>query len=169
MNQCACGCGQNAQASFIKGHNRRREVAERFWEKVEIADCWEWTGAAHEAGYGRFNDGAKIVPSHRWAWENLVGKIAPGLHIDHLCRNPKCVNPDHLEPVTPGENARRGFGATAQRHRNPSRMENPPSATREYRRAKDLEHQANPQKRARKLELQRIRRATALLTLERPR
>lgn len=35
-------------------------------------------------------------------------KIAPGMHIDHKCRNPRCVNPAHLEPVTPSENMRRG-------------------------------------------------------------
>lgn len=40
----------------------------------------------------------------------FVGPIPDGLVIDHLCRNPQCVNPMHLEPVTPEENTRRGIG-----------------------------------------------------------
>lgn len=30
------------------------------------------------------------------------------MQLDHLCRNPACCNPSHLEPVTPKENTRRG-------------------------------------------------------------
>ncbi len=47
-------------------------------------------------------------------YEQLVGPIPPGLHLDHLCRNTSCVNPDHLEPVTVAENVLRGVGITAQ-------------------------------------------------------
>ena len=36
-----------------------------------------------------------------------VGPIPDGREIDHLCRNHRCVNPDHLEPVTHLENMRR--------------------------------------------------------------
>ena len=36
------------------------------------------------------------------------GSIGDGLVIDHLCRNPRCVNPDHLEPVTTAVNTLRG-------------------------------------------------------------
>jgi hypothetical protein len=40
-------------------------------------------------------------------WEQVNGPIPEGLQLDHLCSVPSCVNPDHLEPVTPAENARR--------------------------------------------------------------
>lgn len=47
--------------------------------------------------------------AHRAVYEALVGPIPPELELDHLCRNPACVNPAHLEPVTRKENVRRGY------------------------------------------------------------
>jgi hypothetical protein len=41
-----------------------------------------------------------------------VGPIPEGLTIDHLCKNPGCVRPDHLEAVTMRENIRRGSWAS---------------------------------------------------------
>jgi len=82
-------------------------------------DCWLWTGtqtgsgAKSRCGYGVINIGGRAgrqVSIHRLVWETLVGPIADGLEIDHLCRAHNCVNPDHLEPVTHAENVRRGFG-----------------------------------------------------------
>jgi hypothetical protein len=52
--------------------------------------------------------------AHRYAYELLVGPIASGLVLDHLCRNPGCVNPKHLEPVTDRENTRRGISSAAE-------------------------------------------------------
>jgi hypothetical protein len=51
--------------------------------------------------------------AHRFAYLEFVGPIPDGLVLDHLCRNKKCVNPDHLEPVTNAENLRRGRVARA--------------------------------------------------------
>ena len=70
--------------------------------------CWEWTGSSHKQGYGQIRVKGKLVLAHRLAYETLVGVIPEGLEIDHLCRNPKCVNPSHLEPVTHQENCQRG-------------------------------------------------------------
>lgn len=84
---------------------------DRFLTKIEVQpdECWHWTAARHPLGYGAFRPEGRrrVVRAHRWSYEFFVGPIPPGLQIDHLCRNPRCVNPDHLEPVTPGENVRR--------------------------------------------------------------
>jgi hypothetical protein len=72
--------------------------------------CWEWRGSANPRGYGhiRLDMNGRIYAVHRVAYEQLVGPIPAGLEIDHLCFNRRCVNPDHLEPVTRLENVRRG-------------------------------------------------------------
>lgn len=81
---------------------------QRFWSYVTPTGfCWLWD-SSRSHGYGSFNLRWKRVRAHRYAYEILVGPIPEGLVLDHLCRNTLCVNPDHLEPVTQGENARRG-------------------------------------------------------------
>jgi len=69
--------------------------------------CWEWQGCLDRYGYGRVTIGGAVTAAYRMAYEAHVGPIPNGLEIDHLCRNPRCVNPEHLEPVTAAENLRR--------------------------------------------------------------
>lgn len=87
-----------------------RTVDERFNQLWETSDsgCWEWTGTKISNGYAEFSVDGQDVYGHRWSYERFVGPIPDGLVIDHLCNNPGCVNPEHLEPVTNGENVRRG-------------------------------------------------------------
>lgn len=74
-----------------------------------VTGCLNWTGAKNQKGYGRLRaKGRGLVLPHRIAYELAKGPIPEGLVIDHLCRNPACCNPDHLEAVTQQENARRG-------------------------------------------------------------
>lgn len=85
----------------------------RFLRFVTIEDsgCWFWTGQKVIGGYGRFFLAGTNLLAHRVAYESCIATIPAGLTIDHLCGNPSCVNPKHLEPVTQAENNRRaGLG-----------------------------------------------------------
>lgn len=85
----------------------------RFWSKVDFSgDCWTWSGHRNRAGYGSGHKGtgrkgSRTVLAHRRAYELRIGPIVGGSELDHLCRVRPCVNPDHLEPVSPEENKRR--------------------------------------------------------------
>lgn len=93
-------------------------LVERFWVKVEkTPTCWLWKGTILTSGYGQItesnNVGGKSKLAHRLSYEIHKGVIPRGLHLDHLCRVRHCVNPDHLEPVTPKENNRRSGSPSA--------------------------------------------------------
>jgi hypothetical protein len=91
-----------------------RSCEDRFWAKVNKTEaCWEWTGYGVD-GYGRFWLDGRDVMAHRVSYEWLIGPIPDGLQIDHLCRNRRCVNPAHMEPVTPRTNVLRGVSLQAQ-------------------------------------------------------
>jgi hypothetical protein len=84
----------------------------RFWPKVAVADhgCWYWTAGLTGAGYGAFRIREKgNFLAHRVIYTMLVGQIPSDRELDHLCREPSCCRPDHLEPVTGAENRRRGM------------------------------------------------------------
>lgn len=83
---------------------------EKFWKRVDASgDCWEWIGVIDRGGYGTFSLGATTGSrlAHRVVWGVLAGYLSTDLEVDHLCFNRRCVNPDHLEPVTHEENQRR--------------------------------------------------------------
>jgi hypothetical protein len=83
--------------------------ADLFWSRVaRTDDCWPWTLARSEGGYGRTRlTGCPALAAHVVAYVLAKGPIPEGYEIDHLCFNPPCCNPDHLEAVTPSENKRR--------------------------------------------------------------
>ena len=83
----------------------RRPKPGCIWRSARLATngCWEWSGALDRDGYG-------VNRPHRFAYEEMVGPIPKDRQIDHLCRNRRCCNPNHLELVTPRENTMRGNG-----------------------------------------------------------
>lgn len=87
---------------------------------VDENGCWLWQANKDTKGYGQMTIGSRTDGSrrnamaYRVAYEVFKGEIPAGLHLDHLCRVHACVNPNHLEPVTPKENNHRGNPAWKQ-------------------------------------------------------
>jgi len=97
------------------GLKARKHVPTR-WEELAKnfefeSGCWIWKGKLNGQGYGQYRKGFRkpSLMAHRAVYEQLVGPIPPGLVIDHLCREPACVNPQHCDPVTQRENTLRGL------------------------------------------------------------
>lgn len=129
---CFCGCNETAPTAknnhyrlgmlkgdyfaYIKDHRKRKSHLEyieedRGWKTF----CWIWQRGTSQCtlgfcyGSAKHHVTGKYVQAHREMYERLCKPIPDGYHIDHLCRVHLCVNPDHLEPVPPCINIRRGI------------------------------------------------------------
>jgi len=89
---------------------------------VQPNGCWLWTGrVAPTTGYAVIAVGSNPHRiAHRVSYEVHVGPIPEGMQLDHrchsadatcpgavACQHRRCVNPEHLEPVTGSTNALR--------------------------------------------------------------
>jgi hypothetical protein len=91
---------------------------ERFWSKVDkTEECWNWSGCLLESGYGQFSVKGKIVYAHRFSLEINGVRLIDGMVCDHICRNRKCVNPNHIRQITSRENVLIGEGPSANNSR----------------------------------------------------
>jgi hypothetical protein len=94
---------------------------DRFWKyvmPVPFSGCWIWMGSLENTGYSHFRHTlSKGQTGHSFAYRHYRGAVPPGMHLDHKCRVPSCVNPDHLEVVTCQENILRGVGLAAMNAR----------------------------------------------------
>ena len=91
-------------------------IKEHLEKKWSDYPCYEWQGYKTNLGYGQLGTAKKLgknLYAHRIVWEAVNGPIPEGLSLDHLCRNPSCISPHHLEPVTHKENCLRGVGVGA--------------------------------------------------------
>ena len=117
---CECGCGQVTPLAdktrgalgwikgqpirFIKGHNRARVDV----EINEVTGCWHRVGKRKRERLLFKDSEGNPKYLYRVVYEALIGEFPEELKLDHLCRNPKCINPWHLEPVTSQVNTQRG-------------------------------------------------------------
>lgn len=86
----------------LKGRKGRLIAAEaasrrEFWAKVNmLGDCWEWTGATTDGGYGKLGYAGHNFTAHRCSYEYVFGRLPEDMWVLHKCDNPPCVNPAHL-------------------------------------------------------------------------
>lgn len=103
--------GPQTRAALAGRVRIRKPIDERFWDFVcpePNTGCWLWDGPDN-GKYGLLRVGYKNTYAHRHSYEMARGPIPHGLVIDHTCRITFCVNPDHLDAVTQGENVRRAW------------------------------------------------------------
>lgn len=86
-------------------------VIERVMARVERAgECIVSTYSTGSHGYAQVGwhaDGRVMMTlCHRVAWEAAYGPIPGGLTVDHICRNRRCINVDHLRLLTNEANGR---------------------------------------------------------------
>lgn len=103
-----------------QGHWAFLSAEERFDEQYipePNSGCWLWIGVHDGRGYGHIRHNGRTTRAHRFSYERYKGPIPEGMYIDHLCKVPLCVNPDHLEAVSPKENTMRGTSFSARNAR----------------------------------------------------
>lgn len=106
-----------ARDRYMKLHPwHERTVEDRFWPNVAKTNaCWLWTGAVSKQGYGQFTFRGKKTSAHRVSFWLATGVYheGRGFHIHHVCHNPSCVNPNHLQEVSAKEHAIETHSGTA--------------------------------------------------------
>lgn len=128
---CWCGCGKTTSLAattdkarlffggqptrYIPGHqNISSPVVYEVEDWGYVDPCWIWKRGI-SGGYGVIQRGGKKIKAHRYFYEAAYGPIPNNLTLDHLCvsrtkgngGSTACINPEHLEAVTPTENHRR--------------------------------------------------------------
>lgn len=107
----------------IKRENARRRLLER---TQQTGECLEYTGPVNNGGYGKMWFENRTDYAHRVSYILFNTAIDAGLQIDHLCRNRKCVKPEHLEVVTPKENMARAKPYRTSWGRKPKKSNSEP-------------------------------------------
>lgn len=123
------GCGRYSVAlGYCGGHYQQQRqgkqlsplrtemtLSERIDKHTDrTGECWLWTAAKDNAGYGLVRIDNKTSTSqraHRVTYELAHGSIPDRMLLDHTCHNRSCVRPDHLRPTSNKQNAENRAGA----------------------------------------------------------
>jgi hypothetical protein len=124
--KCGCGCGKTTPIAtrsdvrknivrgqhlrYLKGHAGCYAPGPRGYieeDRGYKTPCWIWQQFTHKNGYGQVHFEGRQQGAHRMFYTKFRGEIPPGFEVDHLCFVPSCVNPEHLEAVTPQVNKQR--------------------------------------------------------------
>jgi hypothetical protein len=113
---CMCGCGNPVPRAaktrsatgtvkgefvrYLRGHNKRNYFGPEY-EIDPITGCWNWRHYVNEGGYAMRAVNGYPHLAHRLIYVEIVGPIPDGHQLHHRCENKRCVNPDHVEPLTP--------------------------------------------------------------------
>jgi hypothetical protein len=89
-----------------------QKIPKHLRHEVELSGCWRYLGGPFNTPYGHLTLNGKLMTAHRFYYLHYKGEIGEGNQVDHLCMNKRCVNPDHLDAVSPRENVRRAHRAT---------------------------------------------------------
>jgi hypothetical protein len=105
---CECGCGASVARRFVHNHHARKSAVEYILkDRGYTSPCWIWQRGQSHKKYGTLKRNGKVQPAHRYFYERHFGPLPPNKELHHLCEQKLCVNPDHLEPVTDTEHARK--------------------------------------------------------------
>jgi hypothetical protein len=88
------------------------EIKAKFLSKIRIkGDCWLWVGALTDDGYGLVSIDGTSKRAHRVVFEEQVRKLSSKELLSATCSNRNCVNPDHMEIISPETLRRRNQAA----------------------------------------------------------
>lgn len=100
MSTCECGCGQPAPPPskgivrrFVRGHNTRGRATWIVEDRGYDTPCHVYLRRGEPTDRG---------PQRR-AYRDHYGEIPEGHDVHHRCEHPPCINPEHLQAVTPAE------------------------------------------------------------------
>ena len=85
--------------------NDYKGILKAIEKRVGIAKsgCWEWK-QLDSTGYPRVRIGDRDIAVHRLSLEAKHEAPLGSQAAHHICANTKCVNPEHLQPVTHRDN-----------------------------------------------------------------